>query len=170
MRFLTHFFTPVNPIGVFCACWACAKKLPTQAEPVLKIAYAGWACAKFFFILLFLRLGGPRPHIPFPPDLIFVCKFSRHGSSSPVTSHLAPSITVLVFPDSADAYTVVAQLSPIDLHNFLGQILESSQVLGASKLPLLEWTSLNAGTRLPPNQVCVSYLSAMILLFLDPQF
>jgi hypothetical protein len=27
------------------------------------------------------------------------------GSSSPVTSHLAPSITVLVFPDSADAYS-----------------------------------------------------------------
>ena len=73
---------------------------------------------------------------------------------------------------------IVAQLRPIiDLHNFLGQIPESSQILGASKLPLLEWTSLNAGTlthtysvRLPPNQACVSYLSAMILLFLDPQF
>ncbi len=41
---------------------------------------------------------------------------------------------------------IVAQLRPIDLHNFLGQIPESSHILGASKLPLLEWTSLNAGT------------------------
>jgi hypothetical protein len=58
-----------------------------------------------FFFKLCLCWAGPRPPIPFPPDLIFVCKFSRHGSSSPVTSHLAPSITVLVFPDSADAYS-----------------------------------------------------------------
>ncbi len=27
---------------------------------------------------------------------------------------------------------IVAQLRPIDLHNFLGQIPESSQILGAS--------------------------------------
>ncbi len=47
-----------------------------------------------FFVCLFLRWAGPRPHIPFPPNLIFVCKFSRHGSSSPVTSHLAPSIGI----------------------------------------------------------------------------
>ncbi len=33
---------------------------------------------------------------------------------------------------------IVTQLRPIDLHNFLGQIPESSQFLGASKLPLLE--------------------------------
>ncbi len=56
------------------------------------------------FLLLVLLWAGPRPHIPFPPDLIFVCKFSHHGSSSPVTSHLAPSI-MMVFPDSADAYS-----------------------------------------------------------------
>ncbi len=73
---------------------------------------------------------------------------------------------------------IVAQLRPIDLHNFLGQIPESSQIFGASKLPLLEWTSLNAGTLThtysvsiyPLMQACVSYLSAMILLFLDPLF
>ncbi len=41
---------------------------------------------------------------------------------------------------------IVAPLRPVDLHNFLGQIPESSQFLGASKLPLLEWTSLNAGS------------------------
>ncbi len=73
---------------------------------------------------------------------------------------------------------IVAQLRPIDLHNFLGQIPESSKFLGASKLPLLEWTSLNAGTLkhtysvsiYPLMQACVSYLSAMILRFLDTQF
>ncbi len=66
----------------------------------------------------------------------------------------------------------------MDLHNFLGQIPESSQFLGAIKLPLLEWTSLNAGTLThtysvsiyPLMQACVGYLSAIILLFLDPQF
>ncbi len=56
----------------------------------------------FYFFFVF-ALAGPQPHIPFPPDLIFLCKFSRHGSSSPVTSYQAPSITVLVLPDSADA-------------------------------------------------------------------
>jgi hypothetical protein len=73
---------------------------------------------------------------------------------------------------------IVAQLRPIELHNFLGQIPESSPFLGASKLPLLEWTSLNAGTLTHIYSVSiyslmqahVSYLSAMILLFLDPQF
>jgi hypothetical protein len=50
----------------------------------------------FFFIFfkeLFLRWAGPRPHIQFPPLV------------QPDTSHLAPSITVLVFPDSANAYS-----------------------------------------------------------------
>ncbi len=73
---------------------------------------------------------------------------------------------------------IVTQLRPIDLHNFLSQIPESSQFLGASKLPLLEWTSPNAGSLThtysasiyPLTKACVSYLSAMILLFLDPQF
>ncbi len=73
---------------------------------------------------------------------------------------------------------IVAQLRPIDLHNFLGQIPESSQFLGASKLPLLERTSPSAGSLThtysvsiyPLMQACESYLSAMILLFLDPQF
>ncbi len=63
-------------------------------------------------------------------------------------------------------------------HNFLGQIPEISQFLGASKLLLLEWTSLNAGSLThtysvsiyPLMQACVRYLSAMILLFLDPKF
>ena len=42
-------------ILVFCACWACAKKLPTHAEPALKIACAGWACAKNLKFSIFLR-------------------------------------------------------------------------------------------------------------------
>ncbi len=45
---------------------------------------------------------------------------------------------------------IVAQLRSIDLHNFSGQISESSQFLGASKIPLLEWTSLNSGFRFTP--------------------
>jgi hypothetical protein len=56
------------------------------------------------------------------------------------TSLLRPgsqSITVLIFPDFDDAYTVVAELHTIDLHNFSDQISESSQFLGACKLPLL---------------------------------
>ncbi len=73
---------------------------------------------------------------------------------------------------------IVAQLRTIDLHNFLGQIPESSQILGAGKLPLLEWTSLKCRDSdayllsfdYPLIQACVSYLSSMILLFLDPQF
>jgi hypothetical protein len=46
---------------------------------------------------------------------------------------------------------IVAQLRPIDLHNFSGQLPESSQLLGASKLPLFEWTSLDAGTKIACN-------------------
>jgi hypothetical protein len=56
----------------------------------------------FFFLIVFALGGSPTPH-PISSRPQFVCKFSRHGSSSPVTSHLAPSIKVLVFPYSADA-------------------------------------------------------------------
>jgi hypothetical protein len=78
--------------------------------------------------IVFALGGSPTPH-PISSRPHFVCKFSYHGSSSPVTSHLAPSITLM---------HIVAQLRPIDLLNFLGQIPESSQFLGTSKLPLLE--------------------------------
>ncbi len=57
-----------------------------------------------FFIIVFALGGSPTPH-PISSRPHFVCKFSRHGSSSPVTIHLAPSLTVLVFPYSADAYS-----------------------------------------------------------------
>ncbi len=92
------------------------------------------SCVHFFF--MFSRWAGPRPHIPFPSRPHFVCKFSRHGSSSPVTSHLAPSITVLVLPDFADAYSRTT--ASYRLTQLSGQIPESSQFLGASRLPLLE--------------------------------
>jgi hypothetical protein len=70
-----------------------------------------------FFLLFFicLRWAGPRPHIPFPSRLHFVCKFSRHGDNLSVLRHGSPSITVLVFPTSL--MHIVAQLRPIDLHN-----------------------------------------------------
>jgi hypothetical protein len=71
--------------------------------------------SKVFFRIC-LRWAGPRPHIPFPSRPPFVCKFSRHGDNLSVLRPGSPSITVLVFPDFADAYS--AQLRPIDLHNF----------------------------------------------------
>jgi hypothetical protein len=50
----------------------------------------------FFFFLIVFALGrSPTPH-PISSRPHFVCKFSRRGSSSPVTSYLTPSITVLV--------------------------------------------------------------------------
>ncbi len=86
-----------------------------------------------------------------------------------------PSITVLVFPDFADAYSRTT--ASYRLTQLSGQIPESSQFLGASKLPLLEWPCLKCRNwnayllsfAYPPTQACVSYLSAMILLFLDFQ-
>jgi hypothetical protein len=63
-------------------------------------------------------------------------KFSRHGPVhlSPVTWPQAIRYWYSLTP----LMHIVAQLRPIDLHNFLGQIPESSQFLGASKLPLVE--------------------------------
>jgi hypothetical protein len=90
----------------------------------------------FFFFKLFLRWAGPRPHIPFPPDLILYVNFVAMGPVhlSPVTWPQALRYWYSLTP----LMHIVAQLQPIDLHNFLGQIPESSQILGASKLPLLE--------------------------------
>ncbi len=50
---------------------------------------------------------------------------------------------------------IVTQLRFIDLHNFLGQLPESSQFLDA-KLPLLEWTSLSAGTTMHSYSVLLT--------------
>ncbi len=58
-----------------------------------------------------LHRAGPRPHIPFPPDLILyvnlVAKFFKT---------LAPRLTVLDIPYFADPYSRTVR--PIDLHNF----------------------------------------------------
>jgi hypothetical protein len=68
-------------------------------------------------IKLCLRWAGPRPHIPFPPDLILYVNLVAMGPVhlSPVTWPLALrywySLTSLMH--------IVAQLRPIDLHNFL---------------------------------------------------
>ncbi len=89
-----------------------------------------------FFFKDVLRWAGPRPHIPFPPDLILYVNLVAMGPVhlSPVTWPQALrywySLTPLIH--------IVTQLRPIDLYNFLGQIPESSQILGANKLPLLE--------------------------------
>ncbi len=69
---------------------------------------------------IFLRWAGPRPHIPFPHDLILYVNLVTMGPVhlSPVTWPQALlywySLTLLMH--------IVAQLRPMDLHNFLGQI------------------------------------------------
>jgi len=86
----------------------------------------------------------PHPTSHFPPDLILYVNLVAMGPVhlSPVTWPQALQYWYSLTP----LMHIVAQLHPIDLHNFLGQIPESSQFLGASILPLLECTSLNAGT------------------------
>ncbi len=89
-----------------------------------------------FFYILFLSWAGPRPHILLPPDLILYVNLVAMG---PV--HLSPVTwpqTLRYWYSLTPLMHIVTQLGPIDLHNFLGQIPESSQFLGASKLPLLE--------------------------------
>jgi hypothetical protein len=51
---------------------------------------------------------------------------------------------------------IVVQQGSIDLHNFSGQLPESNQFLGANKLPLLEGTSLNAGTMMHTYSVSLT--------------
>jgi hypothetical protein len=107
-----------------------------------------------FYFLICLRWAGPWPHIPFPSRPHFVCKFSRHGDNLSVLRPGFPSIKVLVLPDFADAYSHTT--ASYSLAQLSGQIPESSQFLGASKLPLLEWTCLNAGTTMHTNSVSLT--------------
>jgi hypothetical protein len=85
---------------------------------------------------IFLRWAGPDPTSHFLPTSFLYVNLVAIGPVhlSPVTWPQALrywySLTSLMH--------IVAQLRPVDLHNFLGQIPESSQILGASKLPLLE--------------------------------
>jgi hypothetical protein len=89
--------------------------------------------SQIFFLKIVFALGGsPTPHpISSRPNF---CMYMGPVHLSPVTWPQALrywySLTLLMH--------IVAQLHPIDLHNFLGQIPESSQFLGAIKLPLLE--------------------------------
>jgi hypothetical protein len=53
-------------------------KVETSSLRTLEIIF-------FFFLTLFALGGSPTPH-PISSRPHFVCKFSRHGSSSPVTS------------------------------------------------------------------------------------
>ncbi len=63
------------------------------------------------FVLCLYR-AGPRPHIPFPPDLILYVNLVAKGA----LKTLAPRLTVLDIPYFADAYSRTVR--PIDLHNF----------------------------------------------------
>ncbi len=128
-------------------------------------------CSWNFFICF--HWAGPWTHIPFTFWSHFVCKFSHHrDNKSFILRPGSPSNnTVLVFHDFNETYSIITQLRLIDLHNFS----ENSQFLGASKLFLIEWTSLNARTikhtllsfAYPPIYACISYYSARILFFLN---
>ncbi len=59
--------------------------------------------------------GGPRPHIPFPPDLILYVNLVAKGAPK-FFKTLAPRLTVLDIPYFADAYSCTVR--PVDLHNF----------------------------------------------------
>jgi hypothetical protein len=60
--------------------------------------------------------AGPRPHIPFPPDLILYVNLVAKGAPK-FFKALAPRLlTVLDIPYFADAYSRTAR--PIDLQNF----------------------------------------------------
>ncbi len=72
-----------------------------------------------YFLKLFLPWAGPRPHIPFPPDLILYVNLVTMGPVhlSPVTCPQALRYWYSLTP----LMHIVTQLCPIDLHNFLGQ-------------------------------------------------
>ncbi len=70
----------------------------------------------------------PDPTSHFPPDLILYVKFSCHGDNLSVLRPGSPSITVLVFPDFADAYSRTT--GSYRLSQLSGHIPESSQFFG----------------------------------------
>ncbi len=69
----------------------------------------------FIFFNCVLYRAGPRPHIPFPPDLILYVNLVAKGAPK-FFKTLAPRLTVLDIPYYADAYS--RTVCPIDLHNF----------------------------------------------------
>jgi hypothetical protein len=69
----------------------------------------------FFFFFFCLYRAGPRPHIPFPTDLILYVNLVAKGAPK-FFKTLAPWLTVLDIPYFADAYSRTVR--PIDLHNF----------------------------------------------------
>ncbi len=113
---------------------------------------------------MFLRWAGPRPHIPIPPDLIFL--YVNLIAMGP--AHLSP----VTWPQSLRYWYsltplmhIVTQLRPIDLHNFLGQIPESSQFWVPVNCPSLNELVSMPGLwriptqfRLPPNAINLQLL------------
>ncbi len=62
-----------------------------------------------------LYRAGPRPHIPFPPNLILYVNLVAKGAPK-FFKTLAPRLTELDILYFADAYSRTVR--PIDLHNF----------------------------------------------------
>ncbi len=73
----------------------------------------GVICQVLFLLSLHRYRAGPRPHIPFPPDLILYVNLVAKGAPK-FFKTLAPRLTVLDIPYIAYSCTV----RPIDLHNF----------------------------------------------------
>jgi hypothetical protein len=112
-----------------------------------------WILQKKNFFLNFVCVGRvPDPTSHFLPTSFLYVNLVAMGPVhlSPVTWPQALRYWYSLTP----LMHIVPQLRPIGLHNFLGQIPESSQFLGASKLPLLELTSdaYLLSFDLPPNE------------------
>jgi hypothetical protein len=69
----------------------------------------------YLFYNFCLYRAGPRPHIPFPPDLILYVNLVAKGAPK-FFKTLAPRLTVLDIPYFADIYSRTVR--SIDLHNF----------------------------------------------------
>ncbi len=76
---------------------------------------ANWRTLNILIIIIVFVQGGPRPHIPFPPDLILYVNLVAKGAPK-FFKTLAFRLTVLDIPYFAEAYSRTVR--PIDLHNF----------------------------------------------------
>ncbi len=68
-----------------------------------QVSCDGWLFSFFIYKLCLYRTG-PRPHIPFPPDLILYVNLVAKGALK-FFKTLAPRLTVLDIPYFADAYS-----------------------------------------------------------------
>jgi hypothetical protein len=104
---------------------------PCMLGPLVQDPFAAPKYKKKFYNKFVCIGRSPTPH-PISLPTHFVCKFSHHGDNLSFLRPGSPSITVLVFPDFADAYSRTT--ASYRLTQLSGQIPESRQFLGASLL------------------------------------